>query len=170
MQKQIEYEKAITTKYPEQQVFAIANDPAGKPNPITLGWTMITSANPPMMAISVSPKRYSANVIRNAKCFTISFPSAQMAKESLFFGSKSGRDIDKLKQSNLAHEPAKVIDSILLTDAVANFECTLESELVTGDHIIFVGKIVASHVNTENKKRLYTTAPGYEMSSVTIDK
>ena len=51
MQKQVEYADAITTKYPEQIVIAIAKDRNGKFNPITLGWTMIVSGEPPMMAI-----------------------------------------------------------------------------------------------------------------------
>ncbi len=169
MQKQIDYDDAITRKYPEQQVIAIVKDANGKANPVTIGWTMITSASPPMMAISLAPKRYSVQAIRHSKCFTIAFPSAEMAEQSLFFGTNSGRDIDKLKQSSLKTEPAKVIDSVLLTDAVANFECELESETPTGDHIIFVGRIVAAHVNTEMKKRLYTIAKGYKMSSVTVD-
>jgi flavin reductase (DIM6/NTAB) family NADH-FMN oxidoreductase RutF len=53
----------------------------------------------------------------------------------------------------------------LLCDAAANFECTLESETIAGDHIIFVGKVVAAHTNTEAKKRLYTIGPGHKMGS-----
>jgi flavin reductase (DIM6/NTAB) family NADH-FMN oxidoreductase RutF len=92
-----------------------------------------------------------------------------MAKESLFFGTNSGRDVDKIKQTGTKTEPAKAIDSVLLSDAVANFECQLEAEITTGDHIIFVGRIVASHVNTEPKKRLYTVGKGYKMASVSVD-
>ena len=51
----------------------------------------------------------------------------RMADATLFFGSKSGRDIDKFAGFDCKTEPAKVIDSVLLADAVANFECTLES-------------------------------------------
>ena len=89
-----------------------------------------------------------------------------MADAALFFGSKSGRDVDKFAEFKCKTEPAKAIDSVLLTDAVANFECRLESETVAGDHIIFVGRIVASHINTEPKKRLYTLGPGHKLGAV----
>ena len=166
MQKQAEFPEAIKTKYPEQVVIAIAKDKAGRANPITLGWTMIVSGKPPMMAIAVAKTHYSIETIRHSKCFTIAFPSSDMADAALFFGSKSGRDIDKFAEFDCKHEPAKAIDSVLLSEAVANFECTLESETVAGDHIIFVGRIVASHTNTEPKKRLYTTGPGHKLGSV----
>jgi flavin reductase (DIM6/NTAB) family NADH-FMN oxidoreductase RutF len=166
MQKQVEYEEAIKTKYPEQVVIAIARDKTGRANPVTLGWTMIVSGTPPMMAIAVAKTHYSIETIRHSKCFTIAFPSSEMADAALFFGSKSGRDIDKFAEFDCKTEPAKVIDSVLLTDAVANFECTLESQTEAGDHIIFVGRIVASHINTESKKRLYTIAPGHKLGAV----
>jgi flavin reductase (DIM6/NTAB) family NADH-FMN oxidoreductase RutF len=166
MQKQVEYEEAIKTKYPEQVVIAVAKDKNGRANPVTLGWTMIVSGEPPMMAIAVYKGHYSIKTIRHSKCFTIAFPSSAMADAALFFGSKSGRDIDKFAEFECKTESAKEIDSVLLTDAVANFECTLESETDAGDHIIFIGRIVASHINTEPKKRLYTTAPGHKLGAV----
>jgi flavin reductase (DIM6/NTAB) family NADH-FMN oxidoreductase RutF len=166
MQKQVEYTDAIKTKYPEQVVIAIAKDKAGRPNPVTLGWTMIVSGKPPMMAIAVAKKHYSIGTIRQSKCFTIAYPSSQMSEAALFFGSKSGRDVDKFAEFDCKTEPAKEIDSVLLTDAVANFECTLDSQTEAGDHIIFVGEIVCSHVNTEPKQRLYTIGPGHKLGPV----
>jgi len=163
MQKRVEYSDAVKTKYPEQVVIAIAKDRQGKANPVTLGWTMYASGNPPMMAIAVAKKHYSIEAITHSECFTIAFPSSDMADAALFFGSKSGREIDKFAEFECETEPAKEIDSVLLTDAVANFECLLDSQVPVGDHIIFVGTVVCSHMNTEPKKRLYTTGPGHKL-------
>jgi len=170
MQTQVEYEQAIKTKYPEQVVIAIAKDKNGRANPVTLGWTMIASHRPPMMAIAVAAGHYSIETIRHSKCFTIAFPSSEMADAALFFGSRSGRDSDKLAEFQCKTEPAATIDSILLTEAVANFECTLQSETVAGDHIIFVAKVVAAHMSTEPRKRLYTVGPGHKLGSCLNDK
>ena len=163
MQKQVEYSDAVKTKYPEQVVIAIAKDRQGKANPVTLGWTMYASGNPPMMAIAVAKKHYSIEAITHSECFTIAFPSSDMADAALFFGSKSGREIDKFAEFECETEPAKEIDSVLLTDAVANFECMLDSQVPVGDHIIFVGTVVCSHMNAEPKKRLYTTGPDHKL-------
>ena len=163
MQKQTEYSDAVKTKYPEQIVIAIARDKDGKANPITLGWTMIASGKPPMMAIAVATSHYSTACIKHSKCFTLVYPSSDMADAALFFGSRSGRDIDKLADFDCQTAPAATIDSVLLSDAVANFECRLESEFEAGDHTIFIGKVLASHTNTEQKKRLYSLAPGHKL-------
>jgi len=165
MQKKVKYEQAIKTKYPEQVVIAIAKDRAGRANPVTLGWTMIVSGEPPMMAIGVYKGHYSVKCIRHSKCFTLVYPSSDMAKAALFFGSHSGRDTDKLAEFACETAPAEKIDSVLLTDAVANFECRLVRQIPTGDHITFVGQIICSHVNTKRKKRLYSLSPGHKLGA-----
>lgn len=163
MQKQVKFEQAVRTKYPEQVVIVIARDKKGKANPVTLGWSMFASGTPPMMAIALYKGHYSVKCIRHSKCFTIAFPSADMAAAALFFGSRSGRDTDKFAEFDCKTARAREIDSALLIDAVANFECTLQSQTVTGDHIIFVGRVVAAHRNTKRKKRLYSLAPGHKL-------
>lgn len=157
MQTPTTYDEAIKRKYPEQVAIAIAKDPQGKYNPITLGWTMLTSHEPPMMAISIGRTRYSLDVIRHAREFVIAFPSAAMASQALQYGTKSGRDMDKLAAAGAKTQPAAAIDGVLLSEAVANFECRVVSEMETGDHVLFVGQVVASHTNDDpSVRRLYS--------------
>ena len=170
MQIDTPFNDAIVKKYPEQVVIVLAKERSGRVNPITLGWTMITSHNPPMMAISVGLTRYSLNVIREAKEFVIAFPSELQSKETLFFGTTSGRDTDKLKEAGVSTIPAKKINCLLLNDAVANFECHLVGDFKTGDHVIFDGQVVTAHVNPVEHGRLYTVAKGYKMAGVSPKK
>ena len=157
MQIETSYEKAAARRHPEQVVIAIAKDQQGKYNPITLGWTSLVSHEPPMMAIAVGKTRHSLEAIRRAKAFVISLPSTSMAADAAFHGTKSGRDTDKLAVAKTKTEPASLIDCVLLADAVANFECELDGEMETGDHVIFVGRVVAAHMNKNaSVRRLYT--------------
>jgi len=157
MQVEATYDQAMSRKYPEQIAIAIALDPQGKPNPITLGWVMNTSIDPPMLAISIGRTRYSLQAVRHSRQFVVSYPSAQMAADARFHGSRSGRDLDKLAACGTRTQPAKRVQGVILADAVANFECELEAELPTGDHVIFVGRVVASHVNSDpSVRRLYS--------------
>ena len=156
MQIPAPYERAAERRFPEQITIAIAKDPDGKHNPITISWTMLTSIEPPMLAISVGKERYSASALRHSREFVLSLPSAHMSKDATFHGTKSGRDLDKLAECGTKTQPASKIDSVLLTEAVANFECELVSEHETGDHIIFVGRVVASHTHRDAAvRRLY---------------
>ena len=166
MQRQASYSEAVTTKYPEQIVIAIARDSKGKYNPITLGWTMIVSHEPPMMAVSIGKTRHSLSAFRHAREFVIAFPSEHQQDEAMLFGTRSGRDMDKLAAAGCCVVPASKIDSVLLADAVANFECRLSAELETGDHVVFVGEIIGSHLNGEPLNRLYTVGKGYKMAGL----
>jgi flavin reductase (DIM6/NTAB) family NADH-FMN oxidoreductase RutF len=166
MQETVPYSEAIVSKYPEQIVIAIARDAEGKYNPITLGWTMIVSGNPPMMAVAIGLTRYSLGAFRHAREFVIAFPGEHQADETMLFGTKSGRDTDKLAEAGTPTEPAAQIDGVVLSEAVANFECRLISEMVTGDHVVFVGEVVCSHVHPDMPSRLYTVASGHKMAGI----
>ena len=166
MQQKVTYGEAIVQKYPEQIVIGIAKDAKGMANPITLGWTMITSIKPPMMAVSIGLARYSLEVFRAADAFVIAMPSEDQADEAMLFGTKSGRDMDKFAAAGTALQPAAKIDCVLMADAVANFECRKTAELVTGDHVIFVGEIVCSHMKPDRPKRLYTVGNGFQMAGL----
>lgn len=166
MQDQVDYTKAIVTKYPEQVVLGIAKDAKGVCNPIALGWTMIVSHQPPMMAVAIGKTRYSLEAFRHAGEFVIAFPSEHQGEETLLFGTKSGRDMDKFQEAGTPLEPASKIDCVLMSDAVANFECKTVNEVETGDHVVFVGEIVCSHVNSKPLNRLYTVGDGYKMAGL----
>ncbi len=166
MQKKADYVQAIKTKYPEPIVIAVVKDAKGKANPVTIGWSMTASGEPPMMAIALKPERYSTEAIRQIKCFTIAYPNQEMSKEVMFFGTHSGINTDKFAETGTKYSPAEKIDSMIIDDAVANFECTLESEHTAGDHIIFVGRVVACHVNSESKERLYAVGPNRKLGGV----
>ncbi len=168
MQVLTSFSEAIIKKYPEQVVIVLAKEKSGRVNPISIGWTMLTSNNPPMMAISVGEKRYSLGVIREAGEFVIAYPSEMQERDILLFGTKSGRDTDKLALSEISTVPAQKIDCLLLDDAVANFECRLIGEYTTGDHVIFVGEVVLSHVNPDSPKRIYTVGKGYKLSGISV--
>ena len=166
MQKEVPYTKAVNLKYPEQVVVAIAKDKNGKCNPITLGWSMITSHQPPMMAISIGVTRYSLEVFRNAKDFVIAMPAENQEKETMLFGTKSGRNCDKLAEINTQVQAGSKVDCVIMCDAVANFECKKIAELETGDHVLFVGEVVCSHIDPDKPNRLYTVGAGYKMGGL----
>jgi flavin reductase (DIM6/NTAB) family NADH-FMN oxidoreductase RutF len=167
MQTQVEFGEAISRKYPEAVVLAIARDTNGVPNPIALGWSMMTSFEPPMLAISIGKTRYSCDVVRSAGEFVLSFPSDEMAEEVLFYGTRSGRDVAKLKEYGADTAPAAAIDCVILANAVANFECRVAGELDTGDHVIFAGEVVAAHVGDRPARRLYSLGKNHKLGSVT---
>jgi flavin reductase (DIM6/NTAB) family NADH-FMN oxidoreductase RutF len=78
-----------------------------------------------------------------------------MAQEVLVCGTKSGRDIDKLKETNLKKLPARKVKVPLIDGCVVNFECRLVEDLPVGDHVLLVGEILTAHISEQDKRRLY---------------
>jgi len=167
MQIKVAYDEAEARKFPEQTAIIIAKDAKGKHNPFTVGWIMPVSMNPPMWAFCAAKNRYTLEAVRRSKAFVISFPSSEMAAATTFYGTHSGKDMDKFETFGAEIQEATDIDSVLLPDAVANFECVLESEYATGDCVTVVGKVVASHVNTApSARRLYILNPDLDVGGL----
>ena len=164
MQESASINEAWQRKYPEQVVLAITKSPDGRINAMAIGWVTLVSDEPPMFLIGVDDPAYTLELIRQNKEFVIAYPSKAMAKETLYFGTVHGHNIDKGRESKLDFTPASKVDVPLLADAVANFECKLVAEYRPGNCPLIVGEVVACSVNTDSEvKRLINAAPGYKL-------
>ncbi len=73
----------------------------------------------------------------------------------MFCGSKSGADVNKLEETELETDSASKVDTPLIEDSVACFECEKVNSFETGDHVIFVGEVVAADVSDEYDEKVY---------------
>ena len=83
---EVDLSRAYRLLHPKSVVMVSCTDKTGKVNIITLAWSMPTSANPPLIAISVSPRRYSHRLIKETKEFVVNVPTIEIARETLFCG------------------------------------------------------------------------------------
>ncbi|MBR7144168.1 MAG: flavin reductase family protein [Lentisphaeria bacterium] len=164
MQKKSTVAEVWQRKYPEQVVLAITRADDGRTNVMAVGWVAIVSDEPAMYMLGIDDNAYTLELIRKNKEFVIAFPGKAMAKETLYFGTVHGHDIDKGKASGLKFEPAEKVNAPLLADAVANIECKLVTEYRPGNCPLVIGEVIACHVNTdENIKRLINAGTGYDL-------
>ena len=158
--RQVKISEAIARKYPEWIVLIVTKSAQGQVNVMPAGWSMFTSGIPPMFAVSVRLTHYTHHLIESECDFVIAFPSPGLGPAIEYTGSRHGWDVDKLAGSGLEVSPAKVVKPPLIKGAVANLECKLAASMVTGDHSIFVGQIVAAHVEDEAPERLVNFGAG----------
>ncbi len=143
-----EFDKAHVVSNKNKRVaLAVVELPDGKANVITLEWFMKTSIKPPMFAISVGHERYSHLGLQENRYFNLVIPSTEMREETIFFGTKSGRNFDKLTETKVKTFPGKYKKLPILENAVANFECKVITQVNSGDHTIFVGEVRYSWVD-----------------------
>jgi flavin reductase (DIM6/NTAB) family NADH-FMN oxidoreductase RutF len=152
--KEVTFGEAMKRKYPEWVVLVVTVDAQGKVDIMPAGWAMIASGKPPMFAVAVGHTRYTHEMIAQAKEFVIAFPSPGMEKATLYCGTHSGRDVDKTAQTALQTVPAKRVKTPLLKGAAINLECRLDSATRSGDHTVFVGEVLASHIEESVEKHL----------------
>jgi len=118
-----------------------------KPNIITLAWVMPTSIDPPLVAVSIAPSRYSHKLIEETKEFVVNIPTMDILEETLFCGRTSGKTHDKFEETGLTASTSRKVKPPTIEECVANLECKLHSKFATGDHTIFVGEIVEAYAD-----------------------
>jgi len=144
---EVNFEMAYRLLHPRHTVLVTCVDKAGKANIITLAWTMPTSINPPMVVLSIAPKRLSHRMIEETGEFVINVPTMKIVKQTLFCGRISGAECDKFKETRFTATPAKKVRSPIIKECVAHLECKLVRTIPAGDHTLFVGEVVAAYVN-----------------------
>jgi flavin reductase (DIM6/NTAB) family NADH-FMN oxidoreductase RutF len=158
--REVEFAEASLRKYPEWIVLIVTVAADGAVNVMPAGWSMFASHDPPLYAVSVAPSRHTHALLREAGEFTVVFPGPDMGSAVRHCGTRSGCEVDKIREAGLRLRQARRVRSPLLEDAVANLECRMVAQLETGDHTIFIGEIVAAHVEDEVEGRLLNFGPG----------
>lgn len=153
--REVSIDKALSRRFPERLFLVTSVDEDGKANVMTIGWCMLTSFDPYMVAISVYKERYTYSLISQNREFTLAFPTVDMKEEVLYCGTHSGRDVDKLKGSNLKTRPAKRVKPPLIDKCNVNLECKVLNQIDTGSNTLFIGKILAAYTSDKKKKGLY---------------
>lgn len=128
-----------------------------KDNVMTIAWHMQTSFKPELYAISIGKTRFSHKLIKKSRVFVVNFMSHKNEKEVLLCGRTAGEHVDKFKKANLTKLEAEKIDCPIVKEAIAYLECEVIDELDTGDHTVFVGKVVKSDLNKQDRRPFQLT-------------
>jgi flavin reductase (DIM6/NTAB) family NADH-FMN oxidoreductase RutF len=115
-------------------------------NFMACAWHTALSFEPPLFGVLIAKKRLTHKVISQAGEFTVNFLSANKAKLSAQMGRISGYDLDKIEEFHVKLGPAKIIRSPIIADAYACLENKLIDIRSYGDHDLFVGEVLAVHV------------------------
>ena len=130
--------------YPKRAVIVTASA-RGKDNAMAAAWHSSISRNPPLYGVSISPKRFTYQLITESKEFGINFMPWQKASLAARVGSTSGQEMDKFERFAIEREKPLRTEVPILKDAYAAYECKLVDSKSYGDHIWVVGEIVALH-------------------------
>ena len=138
--------------YPLPAVLVTVADENGKDNIITVAWAGTVCTNPPMVSISVRPERYSYAMLCETKEFVINLTTEKMAFATDYCGVKSGRDVDKFKETKLTREQASHVGAPLIKESPVSIECRVREIQELGSHSLFLAVHVESDYMDEKGK------------------
>lgn len=139
--------KPAPVLYPVPAVLVTCGDCDGVKNIITLAWVGTVCSNPPMVAISVRPERFSHPLLKETREFVVNLPTSDLAEVTDYCGVASGRDGDKFTTARLTPVRGSQVKAPLLAECPVNLECKVKNIIPLGSHDLFLAEIVAVHMD-----------------------
>jgi flavin reductase (DIM6/NTAB) family NADH-FMN oxidoreductase RutF len=122
-------------------------DKEGKSNVMTSAWVGICCSKPACVATSLRKATYTFGNIMERKAFTVNIPSESFAEEVAYFGSVSGRDVDKFSTTGLTPVKSDLVDAPYIKEFPLVIECKLLQTIELGSHTMFIGEIMDVKAN-----------------------
>ena len=107
-------------------------------NLITVAWAGIVNSDPPMLSVSIRPSRHSYAQIVQSGVFCLNLVSRDMCKAADYCGVKSGRDVDKFRETGLHARTVEGFDAPAIGEAPAFLCCRVQQRIPLGSHELFL--------------------------------
>jgi flavin reductase (DIM6/NTAB) family NADH-FMN oxidoreductase RutF len=126
---------------PETVKLVTAYDEAGQACVATIAWVMSISHEPSMLAVSIRPKGRTARAMASSGCFVVNVPAKGAGRAAAICGKKQGV-ADRFAEAQITAVPAKKVAAPRVAEAVSWLECELQEHRPTGDHELFIARVV----------------------------
>ena len=133
-------------KLPIRPVYLVSCEHHGKKNIISAGMFAYFSGKPPLVGIGIAPSRFSYGLIQESKAFVVNVVDEKLVEAVKICGENSGRDVDKFELAKLTAAPATKVSAPLIEESPLSIECTVVQVIEVGDHVWFIGEVLATHV------------------------
>ena len=129
--------------YPAPAVMVTCRDPkTGENDIVTVGWAGNVCTNPPMLSISLRKSRWSYHMIRESGEFTVNLTTRATCKAADFCGVRSGRDVDKFRETGLTAAPGEKVSCPSILESPVSIECKVRQVIELGSHDLFIADVV----------------------------
>jgi flavin reductase (DIM6/NTAB) family NADH-FMN oxidoreductase RutF len=110
-------------KLADKGIILVSGNP---PNPMTIGWGTIGEIwHKPVFTVLVRPTRFTFGLMEQAKDFTVCVMPAGFDKHLAICGSKSGRDMDKVKVCGFDMLQSQKVSTPFIGQSEIHYECRI---------------------------------------------
>lgn len=127
--------------YPLPVVMVSCQRPEERPNIITVAWAGTVCSDPAMLSVSVRKERYSHRILKETGEFVVNLVTKELVYATDFCGVKSGRDVDKFKETGLTPIPSTYVKAPSIMESPVNLECKVTEVLELGSHDMFLAEV-----------------------------
>lgn len=124
-------------------VYVIGVADGARRDGFTAAWVTQVSFDPLLLALSINPDNASYPLLRAGEGFTVNVLRRGQLELARRFGTRSGRDHDKL--AGLRWRPGRN-GAPILEDALAYFDCQLTGGMRSGDHELVLGRVIDGRI------------------------
>lgn len=114
-------------------------------NIMALSWWTFVSNKPPMLAICLSKKGYTHELIDDTGEFGVHMIGTRLREKAMKCGQCSGRNTDKIKEFDFLMRDAEKISTKLISEYTAALECRVVSKIEVSDHLLYTAEILKIH-------------------------
>lgn len=144
MEKQVQLSDQIGIPMPVTLVGTVIE---GKANFMTVAWCTRIANKPPMVAMSINKRQYSAAGIIANKAFSLCLVDGSMEAEADYCGIVSGRNVDKSGVFELFN--GSVANAPMISRCPINMECELEQMVELPSNYLFIANIVNTYARAD---------------------
>jgi flavin reductase (DIM6/NTAB) family NADH-FMN oxidoreductase RutF len=126
-----------------QGLYVVGVAHEGRRDGFTAAWVTQVSFQPLLLALSINPEHASYPLLVAGGGFTVNVLRRGQLELARQFGTRSGRDTDKLAGQRWAPGPG---GAPILLDAAACLECRVVDRHPAGDHELVVGRVTGGRV------------------------
>ena len=120
-------------------VYVVGVSAGDRRDGFTAAWVMQTSFDPLLLALSINSSNASYELLHAGGGFTVNVLKKGQLDLARRFGTRSGRDEDKL--AGIRWRPGRS-GAPILEQALAYFDCELAGRHRAGDHELVLGRVV----------------------------
>jgi flavin reductase (DIM6/NTAB) family NADH-FMN oxidoreductase RutF len=139
--------RSPSTLFLPKPVALVSAAHAGRDNVMTAAWVNVVCMEPPQVAVAVRESRFTFELIQASGEFVVNIPSHDLWRVVDLCGVVSGRDQDKFSLAGLTRERSKEVGAPLVAECPLNIECRVSASLPLGSHTLFVGLVMAVHLD-----------------------
>jgi flavin reductase (DIM6/NTAB) family NADH-FMN oxidoreductase RutF len=132
----------------DEGLLLVSEGDDGKPNAMTIGWGLVgTMWSEPFFVVAVRLSRHTHKLIEEAGKFTVCLPSKGMTEALNVCGTKSGRDMDKLKELGLTARKGTAVEALYIAECPVHYEC----------EVAFKTQVEKGELKEELENRVYAS-------------